>query len=166
MKVLVIGGGGREHALMWKLAQCASVQKVWCAPGNDGIAQTVECPPLDLKDVQAAAELARTLGADLTIVGPELPLTLGIADEFERRGLTLLGPSRNAAQLEGSKIFAKRFMDRHRIPTAATYAVCESSAAAARALATEKRPVVLKADGLCAGKGVLVTSSRSEADAD
>jgi phosphoribosylamine---glycine ligase len=165
MNVLVIGGGGREHALVWKLAQCASVDKLWCAPGNDGIAQTVECFPLDLKDVGAAAELAAKLAADLTIVGPELPLVLGIADEFERRGLALLGAARGAAKLEGSKVFAKQFMERHGIPTAATYAVCESSAVARKALESTKWPVVLKADGLCAGKGVLVTSSRPEADA-
>src|SRR5579872_7192294 len=100
MKILVIGGGGREHAMVWKLAQCPSVEKVWCAPGNDGISETVECVALDSKDVKAAAELASKLGADLTIVGPELGLTLGIADEFESRGLLLLGPRRDAAQLE------------------------------------------------------------------
>jgi phosphoribosylamine---glycine ligase len=159
MKVLVIGGGGREHAMAWKLAQCASVDKVWCAPGNDGIAQNAECLPLDLKNVGEAAELAQKLGADLTIAGPELPLTLGIADEFERRGLLRLGAARDAAQLEGSKIFSKRFMERHGIPTAETYAVCNSPAEARKSLESAKRPVVLKADGLCAGKGVLVTSS-------
>jgi phosphoribosylamine--glycine ligase len=165
MKVLVIGGGGREHAMVWKLAQCPSVTKVWCAPGNDGIAQTVECVSLDLKDVNAAADLAAKLGADLTIVGPELPLTLGIADEFERRGLALLGAGQDAAQLEGSKIFAKRFMERHGISTAAIYGICDSAAAARKALESAKWPVVLKADGLCAGKGVLVTSSAAEANA-
>src|SRR5271155_1738463 len=90
MKILVIGGGGREHAMVWKLAQCPSVEKGWCAPGNDGIAETTECFPLEMKNVNAAADLAVRLGADLTIVGPELPLTLGIADEFERRGLGFL----------------------------------------------------------------------------
>src|ERR1700733_12659249 len=109
MKILVIGSGGREHALVWKLAQSASVEKIWCAPGNGGIANDFECVPLDLKDVKAAADLAEKLGAGLTIVGPELPLTLGIADEFARRRLALLGPNQKAAQLEGSKIFAKEF---------------------------------------------------------
>src|ERR1035438_599947 len=105
MKILVIGSGGREHAIVWKLRQSAAVEKVWCAPGNGGIAQHAECLALDLKDVRAAAELATSLGADLTIVGPELPLVLGIVDEFSRRGLAILGPTRSAAQLEGSKIF-------------------------------------------------------------
>jgi phosphoribosylamine--glycine ligase len=165
MKILVIGGGGREHAIVWKLRQSASAEKIWCAPGNPGIANDVECVPLDLKDVKAAADLAAKLGADLTIVGPELPLVLGIADEFARRGLGLLGPAQNAAQLEGSKIFAKQFMERHAIPTAAVYGICGSTGDARAALATVKWPVVIKADGLCAGKGVLVTSSADEAAA-
>lgn len=165
MKILVIGGGGREHAMVWKLRQSASVEKVWCAPGNHGIANDAECMPLDLKDVKAAADLAAKLGADLTIVGPELPLVLGIADEFAGRGLRLLGPAQKAAQLEGSKIFAKRFMQRHGIPTAAVYGICDSSADARKVLGAAKWPVVIKADGLCAGKGVLVTSSAGEAAA-
>ena len=163
MKILVIGGGGREHAMVWRLAQSAGVEKVWCAPGNDGIAQNIECVPLDLKDVKAAADLAAKLGADLTVAGPELPLTLGIADEFARRGLTLLGPAQKAAQLEGSKIFSKQFMERHGIPTAAVYGICESAAEAYRALDGVKWPLVIKADGLAAGKGVLVTESPEEA---
>lgn len=165
MKILVIGGGGREHAMVWKLRQSASVEKVWCAPGNPGIANDAECVPLDLKDVKTSADLAATLGADLTVVGPELPLVLGIADEFAGRGLRLLGPARQAAQLEGSKIFSKRFMERHGIPTAAVYGMCDSAVDAHRALASVKWPVVIKADGLCAGKGVLVTSSANEAAA-
>src|SRR5271156_1296099 len=134
MKILVIGGGGREHALVWKLKQSASVEKVWCAPGNGGIANDAECVALDLKDVKAAADLASKLKADLTIVGPELPLVLGIADEFAKRGLALLGPAQKAAQLEGSKIFAKQFMERHGIPTAGVYGICESSGDARKAL--------------------------------
>src|ERR1700691_1645491 len=109
VKILVIGGGGREHAIVWKLAQSASVEKIWCAPGNVGIAKEAECVPLDIKDVKAAADLAAKIGADLTIVGPEAPLVLGIADEFERRGLRLLRPSQKAAQLQGSKVFSKEF---------------------------------------------------------
>jgi phosphoribosylamine--glycine ligase len=163
MKILVIGSGGREHAIVWKLRQSASVEKVWCAPGNGGIAQHAECAPLDLKDVNAAAGLAESLGADLTIVGPELPLVLGIVNEFSRRGLTILGPTRDAAQLEGSKIFAKQFMERHRIPTASIYGICDSAVDARKALEQANWPVVIKADGLCAGKGVLVTSSPDEA---
>src|ERR1022692_4534119 len=123
MKILVIGGGGREHAMVWKLAQSASVENVWCAPGNGGIAKDAECVPLDVKDVKAAADLAARLGGDLTIVGAEMPLVLGIDDEFERRGLRLLGPGEKAAQLEGSKVFSKRFMQEHDIPTAGVYGV-------------------------------------------
>jgi len=163
MKILVIGGGGREHALAWALKQGASVEKVWCAPGNDGMAQELECVPLDLKDVRAAAGLARQLGADLTVVGPELPLTLGIADEFASRGFALLGPAKAAAQLEGSKIFAKQFLERHGIPTAAVRGVCSTTEEAHAALALAEWPLVIKADGLCAGKGVLVASSHEEA---
>ena len=164
MKILVIGSGGREHAIVWKLRQSASVERIWCAPGNGGIAQDAECVPLDLKDVHAAADLAESLRADLTIVGPELPLVLGIVDEFSRRGLAILGPPQKAAQLEGSKIFSKQFMERHGIPTAAIYGISDSAAEARAALAKAEWPVVIKADGLCAGKGVLVTSSRDEAE--
>ena len=159
----MIGGGGREHAIVWKLAQSASVEKIWCAPGNVGIAKDAECVPLDVKDVKAAADLAAKLGADLTVVGPEMPLVLGIADEFERRGLKLLGPAAKAAQLEGSKIFSKEFMQRHEIPTAGVYGVYVEALEAYTALDSVDWPLVVKADGLCAGKGVLVTSSADEA---
>jgi phosphoribosylamine---glycine ligase len=165
MKILVIGGGGREHALVWKLKQSASVEKVWCAPGNDGIAQDVECVRLDPRDVRSAADLARKLGASLTVVGPELPLVLGIADEFASRGLALLGPTKAAAQLEGSKIFAKRFLQRHKVPTAVTYNIVNNGEDVRAALAAAKWPLVIKADGLCAGKGVLVASTEAEAAA-
>ena len=165
MKILVIGGGGREHALVWKLRQSPRVEKVWCAPGNGGISQDAECVPADLNDVAALATLAERLGADLTVVGPELPLVEGIADEFARRGLTLLGPTKQAARLEGSKVFAKEFLARHQIPTAALYGVYDSPGDAYSALCAVDWPVVVKADGLCAGKGVLVTSSPDEATA-
>jgi phosphoribosylamine--glycine ligase len=163
MNILVIGSGGREHATVWKLRQCPSVDKIWCAPGNGGILDDGECVPIDLNDVAEAAGLAARLGADLTIVGPELPLVLGIADEFAKRGLALLGPAKAAAQLEGRKVFAKQFMQRHRIPTAAVYGIYDSGREARTALDSVKWPLVIKADGLCAGKGVLVTSSREEA---
>lgn len=165
MKILVIGGGGREHALIWKLQRSASVEKVWCAPGNDGIALDADCIALNLRDVSAAADLATNLGADLTIVGPELPLVAGIADEFASRGLALLGPTKLAAQLEGSKIFAKRFLERNKIPTALTHSIVNTMQQASAALASAKWPLVVKADGLCAGKGVLVTNSKPEASA-
>jgi len=165
MKILVIGGGGREHALAWRLRRCASVQKVWCAPGNGGIAQDAECVPADLGNSGELADLAERLRADLTVVGPEQPLVLGVADEFSRRRLRLVGPSRKCAQLEGSKIFAKQFLERHRIPTARMLAVCESAADAYRVIESVEWPSVMKADGLCAGKGVLVSGSRNEARA-
>ncbi|MGA8145728.1 MAG: phosphoribosylamine--glycine ligase [Candidatus Acidiferrales bacterium] len=165
MKTLVLGSGGREHALVWKLGQSPSVEKIWCAPGNGGIANDAECFPIELSDVQAAADLAGKLGADLTIVGPELPLVLGIADEFGKRGLALLGPSQKAAQLEGSKIFAKEFMERHGIPTAAVYGTYDQAVDAYTELCSVDWPLVIKADGLAAGKGVLVTSSPDEATA-
>ena len=163
MKILVIGSGGREHAIVWKLRQSAAVEKIWCAPGNGGISTDAECVPLNLKDVRAAADLASELGVELTIVGPELPLALGIADEFAKRGLALLGPSQKAAQLETSKVFAKKFMERFRIPTAATYGIYDSPIDAYTALCSVDWPLVVKADGLCAGKGVLVTSSPDDA---
>jgi phosphoribosylamine---glycine ligase len=165
MKILILGGGGREHALVWKLRQSPSVEKLWCAPGNGGIANDAECVPLDLNDVKGAADLAANLGADMTIVGPELPLVRGVADEFASRKLTILGPSRRAAMLEGSKVLAKRFMERHKIPTAPVYGIFDSAVDAYTALCEVDWPLVIKADGLCAGKGVLVTSSPDEATA-
>jgi phosphoribosylamine--glycine ligase len=164
MKILVIGGGGREHAAVWKLRQCASVETIWCAPGNGGISNDCECVPIDVEDVGAAARLAERLGADLTIVGPELPLVLGIADEFLSRGIALLGPLRKAAQLEGSKVFAKQFMERHGIPTAPIFGIFDSPQAVRGAARSLDWPLVIKADGLCAGKGVLVASCYDEAD--
>jgi phosphoribosylamine--glycine ligase len=165
MKVLVIGGGGREHALVWKLQQSAKVQKVWCVPGNGGISEDAECFSAGMSDVTGLADLAEKLGADMTVVGPEQPLVLGIADEFGKRGLTLVGPSREAAQLEGSKVFAKQFMQRRGIPTAALYGIFDSAVDAYTSLCAADWPVVVKADGLCGGKGVLVTSSPDEATA-
>jgi phosphoribosylamine--glycine ligase len=163
MKVLIIGSGAREHAIVWKLAQSESVEKIWCAPGNGGISQDAECLALDVEDRRAAADLASRLGADLTIVGPEVPLVAGIADEFQPRGLAILGPNQRAAQLEGSKIFSKQFMERHCIPTADVYGFCETPQDAHMTLSSVDWPLVIKADGLCAGKGVLVTSSADEA---
>jgi phosphoribosylamine---glycine ligase len=165
LKILVIGGGGREHALVWKFRQSAAVDQVYCAPGNGGIQNDAECIPLDLSDVKAAADIAGSVGADLTVVGPELALVSGIADEFARRGLRILGPTQKAAQLEGSKVFAKKFMERHGIPTASVYGVFDTALDAYTALCAVDWPLVIKADGLCAGKGVLVTSSPDEATA-
>ena len=164
MKILVIGGGGREHAMVWKLRQSPSVTKLWCAPGNGGIAQDAECIPADTADVVGLRRLAEQLGADLTVVGPEQPLVAGIADEFAAHDLRLVGPSQDCAQLEGSKVFAKNFLQRHRVPTPRVYGVFDRAADARLALKSVTWPVVLKADGLCAGKGVLVTSSLDEAN--
>src|ERR1700730_5380096 len=163
MKVLVIGGGGREHALVWKLRQSALVSKIWCAPGNGGISQQAECVPANLADISALADLAEKLRVDLTVVGPEQPLVDGIADEFDRRDLRIIGPSRNCAQLEGSKVFAKEFLARHDIPTARAHGVFTSAPDAAKRLQALSYPLVLKADGLCGGKGVLVAKSYREA---
>lgn len=165
MRILVIGGGAREHALIWKLRQSTLVEHLWCIPGNPGIAEAAECIDGSTSDVQALAEAAARLKPDLTIVGPEQPLVLGIADGFQKRGLAVLGPSRAAAQLEGSKVFAKEFMARHGIPTANTYGIFDNAVDAYTSLCEVDWPVVIKADGLCAGKGVLVTSSPDEATA-
>jgi phosphoribosylamine---glycine ligase len=163
MKVLVIGGGGREHALVWKLKQSAAVTNIWCAPGNGGIANDAQCIAADLAKPAELADLAKRIEADLTVVGPELPLVAGIADEFARRKLPLIGPSRSAAQLEGSKVFAKQFMQRHNIPTARLYGCYDRFADAEQALSGADWPLVIKADGLCAGKGVLVAGTPQEA---
>jgi len=163
MRALVIGGGAREHALVWKLRQSSLVSKIWCAPGNGGISQQAECIPADLADISSLADLAEKLRIDLTVVGPEQPLVDGIADEFDLRNLPIIGPSRKCAQLEGSKLFAKKFLERHHIPTAAVYGVLDSADAARKRLEGLRYPLVLKADGLCGGKGVLVAKSFDEA---
>jgi phosphoribosylamine--glycine ligase len=162
MKVLILGSGGREHALVWKLRQSPRVTKLYCAPGNGGIAPDAECVAADLKDVAALIQLAGKLSPDLTVVGPELPLTLGVVDEFQRRGWPIFGPTRTAAQLESSKSFAKEFMQRHRIPTA-KYSVCANREEVREALKLFHAPVVVKADGLAAGKGVVIAQSKDEA---
>ena len=156
MKILVIGGGGREHALVWKLKQSSRVEKILCAPGNGGIADDVECLRVDPGDVRALLALADEIGPDLTVVGPELPLVNGISDEFAERNWAIVGPSRQAAQLEGSKIFSKEFLLRHRIPTAKMYGAYDSARDAYAALGAVGWPLVIKADGLCAGKGVVL----------
>jgi phosphoribosylamine--glycine ligase len=156
MRILVIGGGGREHALVWKLKQSARVEKIWCAPGNGGIAEDAECVAVDTGDVAALVALAEKIRPDLTVVGPELPLVNGLSDAFAQRNWAIVGPTRQAAQLEGSKIFSKQFLLRHNIPTAMMYGVFDSSREAYAALAGVKWPLVIKADGLCAGKGVFL----------
>jgi phosphoribosylamine--glycine ligase len=156
MKIFVLGGGGREHALVWKLKQSPRVEKIWCAPGNGGIAAEAECVAIDASDVSEVVPLAERMQPDLTIVGPELPLVNGLTDAFRQRNWPIVGPSKQAAQLEGSKIFSKEFLERHRIPTAKMYGTYDSPADAYIALRTVAWPVVIKADGLCAGKGVFL----------
>lgn len=156
MKILVIGGGGREHALVWKLASSAGVKKVWCAPGNGGIAAEAECVAVEAGNVAGLVELAARIEPDLTVVGPELPLVNGLVDAFTERKWPVIGPKRNAALLEGSKIFAKQFLQRHDIPTAELYGAYDAPGDAYGALCAVDWPVVIKADGLCAGKGVFV----------
>src|ERR1700751_527522 len=162
MKVLVIGGGGREHALVWKLRQSPRVTQMCCAPGNGGIAEDATCVPGDAKSVQPLVSVAESFNPDLTIVGPELPLSLGVVDEFTRRGWPVFGPTKAAAQLETSKSFAKQFMQRHRIPTA-HYAICNSAAEVKHELSRFSAPLVVKADGLAAGKGVVICKTKEEA---
>jgi phosphoribosylamine--glycine ligase len=162
MKVLVLGNGGREHALVWKLRQSARVSKLYCAPGNGGIAEEAECLQVDLKSLESMIALGERLRPDLTVVGPEMPLTLGVVDEFTRRGWAAFGPTKAAAQLESSKSFAKEFLRRHRIPTA-PYAICDSVDEVRAALTHFHVPVVVKADGLAAGKGVVIAASKEEA---
>jgi phosphoribosylamine--glycine ligase len=162
MKVLVIGSGGREHALVWKLRQSPRVSKVYCAPGNGGIADEAECLPVDIKSVDSMVALANQIKPGLTVVGPELPLHLGIVDEFTRRGWRAFGPTKAAAQLESSKSFAKEFMQRHHIPTA-HYAICNSMNEVHHSLSHFHAPLVVKADGLAAGKGVVICKTKDEA---
>ncbi len=162
MKVLVLGNGGREHALIWKLRQSTRVTKLYCAPGNGGIADEAECLPVDLKSLDSMVAVAEQVRPDLTVVGPELALTLGVVDEFTRRGWPTFGPTKAAAQLEASKSFAKEFLQRHRIPTA-PYAICDSVEEVRAALTHFHVPVVVKADGVAAGKGVVIAASKEEA---
>src|SRR5215469_6715600 len=162
MKVLVIGSGGREHALVWKLSQSPRVSQMYCFPGNGGICQEATCVAGDPKTVEGLLAAARQVQPDITVVGPELPLSLGVVDEFSRRGLPIFGPGQAATQLESSKSFAKEFMQRHNIPTA-HYAVCASGEEIRKSLGLFSLPVVVKADGLAAGKGVVIAATKEEA---
>jgi len=165
MKVMVIGSGGREHALAWKISQSKRVKKLFCAPGNAGTLDVAENVDVSATDVVGLADFAGKEKIDLTVVGPELPLTLGIVDEFEERGLKIFGPNQSAAELEGSKVFAKQFMDRHKIPTA-KFKVADSPDQAKTILQSEEIPfpLVVKADGLAAGKGAIICNSLKKAE--
>ncbi|MEJ2189782.1 MAG: phosphoribosylamine--glycine ligase, partial [Acidobacteriota bacterium] len=163
MRVLVLGSGAREHAIVHALRRSNGVDAIFAAPGNPGIARAADLLPVAADDLPGVAEAASDLKIDLTIVGPELPLVLGIGDEFERRGLRLFGPRSDAAEIEGSKVFAKEFCQRHGIPTADAVVARtkDEAAAAARSLGL---PLVFKADGLAAGKGVLIVRSKNDLD--
>ena len=162
MKVLIFGSGGREHALAWAVKRSEKVTEIVCAPGNGGIAEIARCVPVDLKDLSAMVRVAVDEQPGLTIVGPELPLSLGIVDALQDHGLRVFGPTRAAAMLESSKGFAKRFLQRHNIPTA-NYAVCATAEELEKAVEIFHPPIVVKADGLAAGKGVLICQSRRTA---
>ncbi len=162
MKILVVGSGGREHALCWKLSQSPLVEKVYCAPGNAGIALDAECHPIPATDFASLADLVQEKGIDITLVGPEDPLAKGIVDYFEERGLKIFGPSSKAAQIEASKVFAKELMAKYDIPTA-TFEVFDDPEKALAYIERKGTPIVVKADGLAAGKGVIVCHSLEEA---
>jgi len=164
MKILVVGKGGREHAIVWKLAQSNKVDKIYAAPGNVGMAEEAEIVPIEMNDLEGLAGFAKENNIDLTVVGPELPLTLGIVDIFESEGLRIFGPNREAAEIEGSKAFAKDFMQKHHIPTA-RFKVFESHFEALDFVRTASFPLVIKADGLAAGKGAVIVNSPDEAKA-
>src|SRR5688572_23860037 len=165
MKILVVGGGAREHAIAWKLARERSVTTVICAPGNPGIAAHARCVSVDVANPRTVLEIAKREAVDLTVVGPELPLSVGVVDLFAAEGRPIVGPTKAAAALEWSKAFAKDFMARHRVPTA-RFRVCDSARAAHDAVASGVfgYPVVLRADGLAAGKVVVIAEDRATAD--
>ncbi len=162
MKVLVVGSGGREHAIVWKLAQSRLVDKIYCAPGNAGISEIAECVSINVNEFDALIDLVKHEWIDITIVGPEEPLAKGIVDAFEREGRRIVGPTKVAAQIESSKVFAKEFMKRHRIPTA-EYKVFTSYSHAEEYIRMKGAPIVIKADGLAAGKGVIVAETTDQA---
>jgi len=163
MRILVIGSGGREHALVWKLAQSNHVTNLYCAPGNAGTDLLAENIPIRDHDLQNLLDFALKQSIDLTVVGPEVPLVLGIVDLFRANGLKIFGPTKAAAQMEGSKVFAKQFMSRHHIPTAAFH-LCDSRSAMEAVTRSKEFPYVIKVDGLAAGKGALVIHNQADLD--
>lgn len=162
MKILVVGGGGREHAICWKLSKEASVDKIYCAPGNAGISNVAQCIDIQDSDIENLLKFAKENKIDLTIVGPEIPLVAGIVDKFEKEGLKIFGPNKKCAQLEGSKAFSKDFMIRHNLPTA-KYKEYTDLDEAISEIDSFGYPVVIKADGLAAGKGVVIPENREDA---
>lgn len=162
MKILVVGGGGREHAICWKLSKEANVDKIYCAPGNAGISNVAQCIDIQDSDIENLLKFAKENKIDLTIVGPEIPLVAGIVDKFEKEGLKIFGPNKKCAQLEGSKAFSKDFMIRHNLPTA-KYKEYTDLDEAISEIDSFGYPVVIKADGLAAGKGVVIPENREDA---
>ncbi|MFC1571666.1 phosphoribosylamine--glycine ligase [Candidatus Margulisiibacteriota bacterium] len=162
MKILVIGSGGREHALVWKIAQSSKVKKIYCAPGNAGTAQLAENINIKVDDTAGLKRLAQEKKIDLTVVGPEIPLVAGIVDEFEKAGLKIFGPCQKAAKIEGSKVFSKEFMVKYAIPTAQA-GIFDDPGRAIHFIEEMGAPIVIKADGLAAGKGVIVCKTKKEA---
>lgn len=162
MKILVVGGGGREHAICWKLSKEANVDKIYCAPGNAGISNVAQCIDIQDSDIENLLNFAKENQIDLTIVGPEIPLVAGIVDKFEKEGLKIFGPNKKCAQLEGSKAFSKDFMIRHNLPTA-KYKEYTDLDEAISEIDSFGYPVVIKADGLAAGKGVVISENREDA---
>lgn len=164
MRILVIGRGGREHALVWKLKQSPRVTEIYCAPGNGGIAELASCVEISESDIAALAQFAEEKQIDLTVVGPEEPLFMGIVDQFRQRGLTIFGPTKAAARIEGSKQFAKGLMEKYQIPTA-RFQAFDNSREAIAYVGEVGAPIVIKADGLAAGKGVIIAHTVEEAEA-
>lgn len=162
MKVLVVGGGGREHAIVWKLSQNKDIDTIYCAPGNGGIAELAQCVDIKATDIDGIVEFAKTNKIDLTVVAPDDPLVLGMVDELEKNGLRAFGPRKAAAIIEGSKVFSKQLMKKYGVPTA-EYEVFDNSAAAVEYVKTKAVPIVVKADGLALGKGVIIANTHDEA---
>ena len=162
MNILVVGSGGREHALIWKIAKSRKVKRLFCAPGNPGIAQLAECVNIKADDISGLRDFASKEKIDLTIVGPEAPLTLGIVDSFEEKGLKIFGPSKKAAEIESSKAFAKKLMQEYSIPTSG-YKIFKNPKDAKDYIKEQNFPLVIKADGLAAGKGVIICKTEDEA---
>ena len=162
MKILVVGGGGREHAICWKLAQSPAVDKLYCAPGNGGIASLAECVPIAATDVDAMVSWAKERHMDFVVVAPDDPLALGMVDQLEAAGIPAFGPRKNAAIIEASKIFSKNLMEKYHIPTAA-YGTFTDMDAALAYVEQQGAPIVVKADGLALGKGVLICETREAA---
>ncbi len=162
MKVLVIGSGGREHTLIWKIIQSPKVSQVYCAPGNAGISRLARCIDIDVGNIDKLVDFAQKEKIDLTVVGPELPLSQGIVNEFNKQGLRIFGPSKEAAEIESSKVFSKRLMKKHNIPTA-NYEIFQNSEKAFEYIKQQTFPLVIKADGLAAGKGVFIVKNLNQA---